>query len=204
MIERPSMEVETDPGKPLHGNIDEDSLFPDGNGAFLLKGMFFRPIAKALGRRLDGLIPELERPPGRAGWLPFSDYPQRDYTRLSIAAARIRYPHLSDREALRRLARSDVNVFGDSMIGRVMMSVIGDTGRALAELPTVYDKVAPGPWGFDATAEGDRALRITIANHPGEWCYQVGQCEGIAAHYGDRLRTRAVPTEAGVVLHLRW
>lgn len=198
------MEVETDPSRPLHGDIDEDSLFPDGGKDFLLKGMFFRRVAKVLGRRLDDLIPELERPPGRAGWLPFSDYPQRDYTRLSVAAARMRHPRHSDREALRRLARDDVHVFADSMIGRVMMSVIGDTRRALAELPTVYDKVAPGPWGFAASADGDRGLRITIANHPGEWCYQIGQCEGIAAHYGDRLQTRAVPNGRGVELHLRW
>jgi len=198
------MELETDPHRPLRGDIDEDQLFADASSDFVLKGMFFRRVAKALGRHLERLLPELEVPPGRAGWLPFRDYPQRDYTRLSVAAARLRHPHHSDREALRRLARDDVNVFAESMIGRVMMSVIGDTRRALTELPTVYDKVAPGPWGFAATAEGERALRITIANHPGEWCYQVGQCEGIAAHYGDELRTRVVPRDEGVVLHFRW
>lgn len=198
------MELQTNPDRPLRGDIDVERLFAEGSELFVLKGMFFRRVAKLLGGHLESLLDELESPPGRAGWLPFRDYPQRDYTRLSVAAARLRHARHSDREALRRLARDDVHVFGESMIGRVMMSVVGDTGRALSELPKVYDKVAPGPWGFEAHAEGERALRITIANHPGEWCYQIGQCEGIAAHYGDQLRARVVPQGRGVVLHCSW
>lgn len=198
------MELQTGPDRTLRGEIDVERLFANDSGRFLLKGMFFRRVAKTLGRRLDGLLSELEMPPGRAGWLPFRDYPQRDYTLLSMTAARVLHPHRPDREALRRLARDDVNVFGESMIGQVMMSVVGDTGRALSELPKVYEKVAPGPWGFEATSEGGRALRITIANHPGEWCYQLGQCEGIAAHYGDQLHTRIAADGRGVVLHFRW
>lgn len=198
------MEVETEPDRPLHGAIDVDALFGDEADRFFLKGMFFRSVAKELGPRLEAVVAELEEPPGRAGWLPFRDYPQRDYTVLSLAAARHRYPNLSDREAIRRLARSDMQVFGDSMMGRVTLSLIGDTHRALAELPTIYQKIASGPWGFEASSEGERRLRYTFANHPGEWSYQVGQCEGIAAHYGDRLCTRVVPNGRSVTMHLRW
>jgi len=198
------MEVETEPDRPLHGAIDVDALFGDEADRFFLKGMFFRSVAKTLGPKLDALLGELEQRPGPAGWLPFRDYPQRDYTVLSLAAARLCYPRMSDREAIRRLARSDMQVFGDSMMGRVTLSLVGDTRRALTELPTIYQKIASGPWGFEAHAEGDRALRYTFRNHPGEWSYQVGQCEGIAAHYGDRLCTRVVPDGRSITFHLRW
>ncbi|HJL04152.1 MAG TPA: DUF2378 family protein [Polyangiaceae bacterium LLY-WYZ-15_(1-7)] len=199
------MEVETSPDRPLHGEIDVERLFAECPSSFLLKGMFFRRIAKLLGGRLDGLLARLEAPPGRAGWLPFRDYPQRDYTLLSVEAARLHHPRQSDREALRRLAREDVHVFAGSMLGRVMMSVVGDTKRALLELPGVYEKVASGPWGFEMASIGEREVRFAIGQHPGEWCYQIGQCEGIAAHYGDRLRTRAVPkTGGGVELFFSW
>lgn len=198
------MEWEIDPTVQLRGAIDVEQLRRDMRGDFTLKGMFFRRVAKELGSSLATLIDQLEEPPGRAGWLPFRDYPQSDYSLLSVAAARHRYPRLSDREALRRLARADIGVFIDSMIGRVMMSVIGDTRRALNDLPKVYEKVAPGPWGFETAFEGERSLHLSIANHPGEWCYQVGQCEGIAAHYGDGLRTHVDADGRSVRFLFRW
>ncbi|MFT5359040.1 MAG: hypothetical protein ACI9KE_006283, partial [Polyangiales bacterium] len=164
----------------LMGRVDLETIrsVPD---TFTVKGMFFRRAAKLLGSELSKHREALEVPTER--YLTFRDYPQRDHALLSYYAAIAAHPGMSQREALRQYAKDDIHDFADSIFGKVTMSMVGDPVKALGLIPSVYNKVAPGPWEFTRLDEdGDFILRI--GQLTGDWSYQVGQFEGIVAFYG--------------------
>lgn len=164
----------------LLGRVDLETIFnvPD---TFTVKGMFFRRALKILGTDLSKFRPDLKIETER--YLAFRDYPQSDHALLSYHAAITAHPDVSQREALRQYAKDDIHDFADSMLGKVTMSMVGDPVKALGLIPSVYNKVAPGPWEFTRLDEdGDFILRI--GQMTGDWSYQVGQFEGIVAFYG--------------------
>ena len=161
------------------------SRFPAG---YYLKGLFLRAVQKELGPdRFEAIRPALLEPP-RGAYLPFKDYPQEDYTRLTCVLAELRFPSFTLPEAIRRLSRQDIEILADSMFGRVVMSIVGDARAAMMQIPRVYGVVTSGGWEF-GVEPSDRGVAFWIDPHPGDWWYQLGQVEGIVRYYGGTART---------------
>lgn len=154
-----------------------------------LKGMFIAPLVDRVGReRYEAMRGELlEPPPDR--YQPLTDYPQQDHRRLMARVAELEHPELPQAEALRRLARHDVQVLAGSAFGRMIMAAVGGPSHALSLFPVVYARVAPG-MDVTATRLAPDRVRLEFNPVPGSYCYQLGQIEGAAAHYGASVRTQ--------------
>lgn len=164
----------------LRGRVNLEIVLavPD---TFTVKGMFFRRAVKVLGDNIQDHREALQIETDR--YLPFRDYPQHDHALLSYHAAITAHPKVSQREALRQYAKDDIHDFADSMFGKVTMSMVGDPFKALGLIPSVYNKVAPGPWEFTRLDEGGDFI-LRVGQMTGDWSYQVGQFEGIVGFYG--------------------
>ena len=155
---------------------------PDDRG-LVVKGMFFHRHVDILGPEWNSVLETLAQPPRGGRYLAFSDYHSGDYVRVSGRAARRRYPGIGSREALRRLAREDFDVFASSTLGRVIMSVISDARGALHKSPFVYEKLAPGDWRVVVTDVDEHTLSMEYVPYYGRWEYALGQIEGVVLHY---------------------
>jgi uncharacterized protein (TIGR02265 family) len=155
---------------------------PDGRG-LVVKGIFFHRHVDILGSEWDSVVQTLSAPPARGRYLVFGDYHSADYIRVSGHAARKRYPGVGSREALRRLAREDFDVFATSTLGRVVMSVISDPRAALHKSPFVYEKMSPGDWRVVVTDVDEHTLSMDFMPYYGRWEYALGQIEGVVLHY---------------------
>jgi uncharacterized protein (TIGR02265 family) len=120
-------------------------------------------------------------------YLPFRDYPQVDYLRLSIAAARKSFPQLAPREAVRRLARADLATFSNSMLGRIVLAMAGDARSTLLRVPDAYARVTTGGPVFAHELDAD-TVRVEFQKFYGLRDYQLGQLEGVTLHYGGKSR----------------
>jgi uncharacterized protein (TIGR02265 family) len=170
--------------EPLAGSLDPEALARGIPRSYVVKGMFFSRLAGELGLAFEALLPRLEAPPRLGRYVPFNDYPQSDYLRLSAACAAKAFPGMPLREALRRLGRADYGVFATSTFGRVILSVVGDARSALLKTPFIYAKMAPGDWTITGEGLDDRTVRLEFAPAHGTWEYQLGQLEGVVLNYG--------------------
>jgi uncharacterized protein (TIGR02265 family) len=176
--------IEIRMSEPLDGNYDSEQRAREIPPSFLLKGMFFTRLVERLGPGWDAIAPRLSKPPRGGRYVAFADYPQADYERLSAEVAQKLHPAQGLREAVRRLARDDFDVFAASTLGRVMLAVVGDAASALLKIPFVYSKVAPGDWQVRAEAIDGATVRLDFVPSYGTWEYQVGQLEGIVVAFG--------------------
>jgi uncharacterized protein (TIGR02265 family) len=176
--------------EPLAGDYDPEERASEIPTSFVLKGMFFARLVERAGASWDEFQRSLEKPPKRGRYVAFYDYPQADYERLAAHVARKMHPKVGLREATRRLARDDFDVFAASTLGRVMLAVIRDARSALLRVPFVYSKVAPGEWQVRASDLDERTVRIDFVPNYGTWEYQVGQLEGIVLAMGGRPTLR--------------
>ena len=182
-------------GEPLSGDYDAETCAREIPESFVLKGMFFSRLAE----RAEAWWPEIEgslqRPPRRGRYVAFSNYPQADYERLSAFVAKKLHPKWGLREAVRRLARDDFDVFAASTFGRVVLAMVGDARSALHKVPYVYEKVAPGHQSIRAEDVDGATVRLEFAPNYGSWEYQVGQLEGIVLAFGGRpaIRVELLP-----------
>jgi uncharacterized protein (TIGR02265 family) len=175
------------PEIPLTGTFDiEETVraMPDTNR---VKGMFFGRLSRELGDGWGDVQHSLDRPPRYGRYLPFTDYPQRDYVRLYTAAAKKRYPTLALRESVRRLARHDIDVFAESTVGGVMLAMVGDARSALSKLPLAYGATIRSAMKLEVE-QLEESVRVTFEPHYGRWEYQLGQLEGVVAAFGNRSR----------------
>lgn len=186
------------PEIPLTGTFDvEDAVraMPDTNR---VKGMFFGRLSRQLGDGWGDVQHSLDQPPKHGRYLPFTDYPQRDYVRLYAATAKKRYPTLPLGESVRRLARDDIEVFAESTVGSVMLAMVGDARSALSKLPLAYGATMRSAMKLQVK-HLDESVRVTFDPHYGRWEYQLGQLEGVVAAFGNR--SRIVTAEEGTA---RW
>jgi uncharacterized protein (TIGR02265 family) len=162
---------------------------PDGRG-LVVKGMFFHRHVELLAEDWTRVSATLVDPPRGGRYLAFRDYHTADYNRVSGHAARKRFPAVGSREALRRLARDDFDVFAGSTLGRVVLSVISDARGALHKAPFVYEKLSPGDWRLVVTEVDSRTLSMEYVPYYGRWEYALGQIEGVVLHYRSSSRIR--------------
>lgn len=176
-------------GESLAGDFDIEQEARSIPPSYVVKGMFFKRLVDLVGSDWDTVARSMIDPPRGGRYVPFRDYPQSDYSRLSAVAGRKRYPKVSLREAVRRVARDDFDVFGASTFGRVVLAVVGDARSALHRVPFVYSKLATGDWSITAIDLDGDVVRLEFAPLYGRWEYTLGQLEGIVQHYGSMPTT---------------
>lgn len=171
-------------GQSLQNDFDAEERFAKFPTDFTLKGLFFPRLVLMLGDGWSKLEPTLLAPPRFGKYFPFSDYPQVDYSRLTYAVAKKCFPRLPLREAARRVARRDFEVFADSRVGGVMLSMLGGVDSALLKFPQMMGIVLSGG-SCKGTRIDDRTVRLEWDNFLG-WldCYSIGTIEGIVSHFG--------------------
>jgi uncharacterized protein (TIGR02265 family) len=172
------------PGVQLLGELDIEAELRDFPRSYFVKGMFFTRLVEQLGSDWDLLEGQLVNAPRGGRYVSFKDYPQVDYMRISVALARKLHARQSIREAMRRLARDDFEVFASSTFGKVVLAVVGDARSALLKTPYVYTKVTSGYQTIEAVELDADTVRIDFLPHYGAWEYTVGQLEGVVGHYG--------------------
>lgn len=172
--------------RSLVGEVDPEErfvLFPSG---FTMKGMFFsRMLDLAPPGALDRTLPQLTARPSLGRYLPFSDYPQVDFSRLAHHVAVLREPRVDTVEAMRRLARVDVGTFAASRLGSVIFALLGDDVKdALLKLPDMYRISLRG--GEVRARVLDRDVVELSYNDFYGWldCYAVGHIEALVGHFG--------------------
>jgi uncharacterized protein (TIGR02265 family) len=171
-------------GYSLENDFDAEERFARFPAYFTIKGLFFPRLVLMLGDGWSALQPTLQAPPRFGKYFPFSDYPQVDYSRLTYAVAKKCFPRIPLREAARRVARRDFEVFAASSLGSVMMSMLGGVDAALLKFPQMMSIVLSGG-GCKGTRIDERAVRLEWENFLG-WvdCYSIGTVEGIVQHFG--------------------
>ncbi|MCC6214768.1 MAG: DUF2378 family protein [Polyangiaceae bacterium] len=170
--------------EPLRGSADLDAMRAAIPLAYTVKGMFLSPLAHQLGR--DGwarVAGQLVDPPRGGRYLAFKDYSQRDHLALAWELARTRHPGAGARQGLRLVARQDFLIFGETVIGRVMLAIVGDPISALTQMPAAYDRVVTGQ-KMTAARTGPSSARIEVIGEDDGWEYNLGQVEGVVMHYG--------------------
>jgi uncharacterized protein (TIGR02265 family) len=163
--------------EPLRGDVPIARVLAEIPSDHALKGMFFRRYVDALGADLDALLGSLDAPPKLGRYLPFSTYPLTDYLRLFDRVARSRYAGFGVREAYRLLARSEVEVFVASTLGRVTFSLLRDPASALLKYPESFGVLAFGPKVRAEEAGG--GVRVVFEPYRGALEYAIGVLEGL-------------------------
>lgn len=170
----------------LTGTVDAEARFERFPSYYTAKGMFFARMVELGGegvwRSVEG---RLKKRPALGRYLPFSDYPQEDFSRLAHAVAVHKQPAVTVIEAMRRLGRVDISTFARSSLGSVVFALVaGSVESALLKLPDMYRmSLKGGEVAAERVEPGVVALRFEDFYG---WldCYPVGQIEGLVAHYG--------------------
>jgi uncharacterized protein (TIGR02265 family) len=170
----------------LVGHVEAEERFAAFPPDFTVKGMFFSRMVQLGGASaLADVQPKLLKPPALGRYLPFSDYPQVDFSRLAHRVATGLFLRRGVCEAMRLLARKDLETFANSGVGSVMMALAGrDTCDALMKLPDMYRATLNGGT-VKAVRESNNIVLLQYDDFYG-WldCYPLGHVEGLAAHLG--------------------
>ncbi len=197
-------DVSLRPEAPLSGSLDIDAIVAAFPPTFTVKGMFVQRYTALLDEDYSKVVPNLTAAPRGGRYVAFKDYPQSDYTRIVAAAAAKLFPALPLSEAVRRVARDDMETFATSVFGKVVMTLVGDPLSALRHLPDTWARMAPGPnvWSEELDA---RTIRIVFRRHRGIVEYTLGQLEGVVLAYNRApivtVRRLAPETVAFDVVH---
>lgn len=178
---------------------------------YWMRGMFFGPLVAQLGPAYRSLSPHLLDPPRMGLYLPMSSYPTRDFLRLFDACARRLHPSLPAREAYRRRARREVEVFAATALGRVSFSLVADPASALLKFPEAFGVLTQGPLAravergrgarSSAADRGKREVEIQLSQYFGSVEYPVGALEALVMAFGREPRIaveRSAPGEVSI------
>ncbi len=161
-----------------------------------VKGMFFQALFEALPTGM----PEGKR------YVSFRAYPMLEYMDLLLDAAKTLHPRRPIREGLRRVGHLGYPTFANSLIGRVIMGVLGnDLDAIVGRAPRAYAvSIEPGRVTSQRVAEQHWRMAFTKVPNFID-CYQLGVVEGAILHCGARPRIE-VCTQAidSAVLDVRW
>lgn len=135
-------------------------------------GMFIIDIVK--------LLQEAGKPYPQTKYSALTMYPWVDFIRLAAEAAPVLYPHVSQREGIRRLGQQAWRAWGETLVGKVMFGLLdGRVDLIAAAMPRVYTKAAPA--STVEVLETSSATAVLRYKNMHGWvdCYQVGLWEGI-------------------------
>ena len=145
-----------------------------------IKGMFPAAVVEACetaGSRPKHAIPR---------YLPFGDYPMREYAALLVEAARILFPRLTLRNGLRKIGRASLPTFQSSMVGKVILGTSHDVPTALEAIVKGY-RVATPTVAIEIRLLEDRRAVIHVGGITTFLdSHHVGVFEGVARSGGAR------------------
>jgi uncharacterized protein (TIGR02265 family) len=130
--------------EPLRGDLDLEGLLRLVPPNHLIKGAFIGSNAAIAAPDWAALEDRLIAPPRGGKYLAFSDYPLTDYLRVTDAAARRKFPKIATREAHRLLSRNTFDVFAQTTLGRVTMTMITTPAGAFLKYQDIYNKMVTG------------------------------------------------------------
>jgi uncharacterized protein (TIGR02265 family) len=187
----------------LDGNVDLEATVATIPEHFTTKGMFFTRYVVALGPEWEALAPSLCDPAKHGRYHAFEGYPMRDYVRVFDRVARARFPG-STREAFRLLARGEVEVFADSTLGKVTLSLLREPGATLLRYPDIFRVVARGP-EISAERLGERRIAVIHPLYHGSVEQGLGLVEGLVQTFDEEPRVEvSVDAARRVVFDVRW
>lgn len=165
-----------------------------------VKGMY----PAALLRSLDGLpVQNL----GSSRYVPFKDYPLRDYMGLLMEGARLLHPDKSPREGLRHLGKDVYPTLAKSTVGRVIFSIAGKNWLpALKLAPRAYGiSLSPAKVTLCDVRDNSARLELRDVWNFGD-TYQVGVFEGAMQTFGveGSVRARRLKRRCDVDLLMEW
>lgn len=189
---------ETTASVPLTGDVPLSEVLARVGDDYTRKGFFFRKHVRALGEGFPDLRPKLDAPPALGTYVPFADYPSRDYFRVLDAAARLRFPQLPMAEAHRRFGREELGAFLEFVVARVAWASFDDPMAVFVGYTEISRRVMSRPHGH-AKKMGERWARVEYTDPVGSVPYGVGVFEGVVLAFkqhprvavsfeGDRLR----------------
>lgn len=191
--------------EPVDGDVDIHAVARSFDGRFTVKGIFLSQAARILGtERYEALAPSLDEPQAGGRYIAFADYPLRDIAIVSFAAARVRYPHVSEREAYRRYAQDDLQRFLASPLGRATRPLLRSPLEALLRFAWIIERSAPGAWQMTGEKLGPRRVRVHYGFIPSNEIYQAGNLEGIVMSYGETPTTEVTRDGESVTFIVSW
>jgi uncharacterized protein (TIGR02265 family) len=136
------------------------------------KGMYFQIVVDA-AKAASG------QTPGRGRYIPYKSYPAHEWIQVLVECAELAYPRVPRREGMRRLGRLAYPAFAESMVGKVLLSVVGGSiTAALRILAQAYRVSGSMGRAEVAVLRDDRATVLLRGfwDFPDAW--HVGVMEG--------------------------
>jgi len=182
----------------LHAPLDAAAQIADTPPDKAAKGMFLEQLAHS-ARKLGV--------PCETRYVPFRDYPLRDFMQLQAEYARALYPRLPARDAFRRVGWEAFSTLISSVAGRVLYSFASGGGvqGALRLAPQAYKQTLTH---CSVTVRLCTPHQVVL-EYRDVWnfadCYHVGVVEGACRAFGAEPRVRArVLSRCDVDLLIRW
>ena len=169
-----------------------------------IKGAFVASNAAIVASDWAKIENLLDAPPRNAKYLAFSDYPLTDFLRVSDAAARKKYPRVATREAHRLLARNTFEVFAQTTLGKVTLTLVSGPASLLSKYEEIFNRMVTGP-RVAVKAVDARAVEIEYVGYYSTREAIFGVLEGavIACHFEPTVTVEAL--EAGRFrAHVSW
>jgi len=200
----PSRSFAAQYAESIFGDVDVDELVGAMPADYRLKGMFFQDQVQAMGSEAFATLqPTLDAPPRFGRYLPFVDYPLRDFLRLLTPAADKRYPTLNRRQAFRKLGRAGFESFRLTTVGKVIVAALTDPLTAIRKMPNAYALVT-SPTAVSISVLGPRSARVRLEPYYALPEYDLGVVESIIAYF-DAVPTTRLSVEAeALVIESEW
>lgn len=195
--------IEASAGVPFKDEIRLDEVLSHVGDDYQRKGLLFLRHVRALGARFDALKPSLESAPALGLYLPFHDYPTRDYMRIFDVVARLRHPGVPSAQAWRLEARTELQGFLGQAIGRITWSLFDDPRGALVRYGQLSRMVLTKPIGVPHVVD-ERRVRVEYADPIGSIAYGIGIFEGIVLSFGQHPRVTVEIDGPRTVFDVRW
>lgn len=168
--------------EPFRGDVDIDALVRAVPPHHTIKGAFVASNAALAAPEWDSLEKRLVSPPKGGKYLPFSDYPLGDYLRVTDVAARRKFPRVSSREAHRQLSRNTFDVFSQTTLGKVTMTMVNTPSAALLKYQDIFNRMVSGA-RVTVTETGPAALDLEFREYYSTQEAIFGVIEGVILAY---------------------
>jgi uncharacterized protein (TIGR02265 family) len=161
-----------------------------------VRGLFFRDILR--------LAPQLQAT--RARYLPFTNYPMREYMALLLDGARGAFPGAPPAAALRRMGHGVYQAFASSMAGSALFGMIQHEYVRLLELTPKAYPLTMDPGRVEVHFKSDTTAVVQLRDvWPFPESFHLGIWEGAykALEVSGDVRAVAL-TRSSADLHLTW